>query len=137
MFGSFLPSLGCLAAIKSTQVEGADILMKSSGFRDRRVTGVTRSGRQTSHNQTSGQSPGRRTRRSAVAQDYLRDGDVTTAIVSVFAGLLLLTLAVANFRYNLVHSSRDRVGSVFRNCVIAVVNDNLFPIRGKASKFAL
>src|SRR5271165_111487 len=31
MFGSFLPSLGCLAAIKSTQVEGADIVMKSSG----------------------------------------------------------------------------------------------------------
>src|ERR1017187_5412167 len=30
MFGSFLPSLGCLAAIKSTQVEGADIVMKSS-----------------------------------------------------------------------------------------------------------
>src|ERR1017187_8256916 len=80
MFGSFLPSLGCLAAIKSTQVEGADIVMKSSGFRDRRVTGVTRSGRQTSHNVTSGQSPGRRTRRSAVAQDYLRDGDFTLPI---------------------------------------------------------
>ena len=31
MFGSFLPSLGCLAAIKSTQLEGADIVMKSSG----------------------------------------------------------------------------------------------------------
>src|SRR5271165_397028 len=31
MFGSFLPSLGCLAAIKSTQVEGADIVMKSRG----------------------------------------------------------------------------------------------------------
>jgi hypothetical protein len=31
MFGSFLPSLGCLAAIKSTQVEEADIVMKSSG----------------------------------------------------------------------------------------------------------
>jgi len=30
MFGSFLPSLGCLAAIESTQVEGADIVMKSS-----------------------------------------------------------------------------------------------------------
>src|SRR5271166_1626013 len=75
MFGSFLPSLGCMTAIKSTQVEGADIVMKSSGFRDRRVTGVTRSGRQ-----TSGQSPGRRTRRSAVAQDYLRDGDFTHAI---------------------------------------------------------
>src|SRR5664279_5775176 len=28
----------------------------------------------------SGQSPGRRTRRSAVAQDYLRDGDFSTAI---------------------------------------------------------
>jgi hypothetical protein len=54
MFGSFLPSLGCLAAIKSTQVEGADIVMKSSGFRNRRVTGVTRSGRQTSHKKTSG-----------------------------------------------------------------------------------
>jgi hypothetical protein len=52
MFGSFLPSLGCLAAIKSTQVEGADIVMKSSGLRDRRFTGVTRSGRQTSDNQT-------------------------------------------------------------------------------------
>jgi hypothetical protein len=49
-------------------------------FRDRRVTGVTRSGRQTSHNVTSGQSPGRRTRRSAVAQDYLRDGDFTPTI---------------------------------------------------------
>ena len=32
MFGSFLPSLGCLAAIKSTQVEGANIVMKSSGL---------------------------------------------------------------------------------------------------------
>ena|SRR5271165_4516694 len=31
MFGSFLPSLGCMTTIKSTQVEGADILMKSSG----------------------------------------------------------------------------------------------------------
>src|SRR5271165_5739234 len=31
MFGSFLPSLGCLAAIKSTQIEGADSVMKSSG----------------------------------------------------------------------------------------------------------
>ena len=31
MFGSFLPSLGCLAAIKSTHVEGADSVMKSSG----------------------------------------------------------------------------------------------------------
>jgi hypothetical protein len=30
MFGSFLPSLGCLAAIKSTHVEGADSVMKSS-----------------------------------------------------------------------------------------------------------
>ena len=48
---------------------------RPSGFRDRRVTGVTRSGRQTSHNQTSGQSPGRRARRSAVAQDHLRHGD--------------------------------------------------------------
>jgi hypothetical protein len=47
-----------------------------TGFRDRRVTGVTRSGRQTSHNVTSGQSSGRRPR-SAVAQDYLRNGDVT------------------------------------------------------------
>src|ERR1035438_1256251 len=74
MFGSFLPSLGCLAAIKSTQVEGADIVMKSSRFRDRRVTGVARSGRQTSHNQTSGQSLERRTCRSAAAQDYLLDG---------------------------------------------------------------
>src|SRR5271165_2904071 len=36
MFGSFLPSLGCLAAIKSTQVEGADIVMKSSRVRSRR-----------------------------------------------------------------------------------------------------
>src|ERR1035438_2501139 len=77
MFGSFLPSLGCLAAIKSTQVEGADSVMKSSGCRNRRVTGVARSGRQTSHNATSGQSSGRRPR-SAVAQDYLRNGDVTT-----------------------------------------------------------
>src|SRR5271165_294719 len=82
MFGSFLPSLGCLAAIKSTQVEGADIVMKSSGFRNRRVTGVTRAGRQTSHNVISGQSPARRTRRSAVAQDYLPHGDFTFAIRS-------------------------------------------------------
>jgi hypothetical protein len=34
----------------------------------------------TSQNRTSGQSPGRRTRRSAVAQDYLRDGGFTTVI---------------------------------------------------------
>src|SRR5664280_2562391 len=45
------------------------------GPRDRRVTVVTRSGQQTSHDATSGQSPGRRTRQSAVAQDYLRVGD--------------------------------------------------------------
>ena len=47
---------------------------RPSGLRDRRFTGVTRSGRQTSHNVTSAQSSGRRTRRSAVAQDCLRDG---------------------------------------------------------------
>ena len=51
--------------------------IRPGGFRDRRVTGVTRSGRQTSHNVTSGQSSGRRPR-SAVAQNYLRNGDVTT-----------------------------------------------------------
>jgi hypothetical protein len=44
---------------------------RQSGFRDRRVTGASRSGRQTSHKMTSGQSPGRRIRRSAVGQDYL------------------------------------------------------------------
>jgi len=38
------------------------------------------SARPTSPNQTSGQSPGKRTRRSAVAQDYLRDGDLPTSI---------------------------------------------------------
>ena len=53
--------------------------IRPSGFRNRRVTGVTRSGRQTSLNVTSGQSPVRRTRRSAVAQDYLRDGDLRPA----------------------------------------------------------
>src|SRR5664280_2414265 len=51
--------------------------IRPSGFRNRRVTGKTRSGRQTPHNVTSGQSSGRRPR-SAVAQDYLRNGDVTT-----------------------------------------------------------
>ena len=33
---------------------------------------------ETSYNKISGQSLGRRTRRSAVAQDYLRYGDVST-----------------------------------------------------------
>src|SRR5271165_3932683 len=46
MFGSFLPSLGCLAAIKSTQVEGADIVMKSNGVPEcpisLRISPVTR-----------------------------------------------------------------------------------------------
>jgi hypothetical protein len=111
--------------------------IRSSGFRDRRVTGVTRSGRQTSHNMTSRQSPGRRTRRSAVAQDYLRDGDFATAIVSGFVRLLLLTLAVAHLGHNLVHRTHDGLGSLFRNSVIAILNDNLFPIRGQASEFGL
>jgi len=53
--------------------------IRPSGFRNRRVTGVTRSGRHTSHNVTSGQPSGRRTRRSAVAQGYVLNGDVTLA----------------------------------------------------------
>jgi hypothetical protein len=31
IFGSFLPSLGLVGTTKSTQVEGADIVMKSWG----------------------------------------------------------------------------------------------------------
>jgi hypothetical protein len=33
IFGSFLPSLGLVGTTKSTQVEGADIVMKSCGIR--------------------------------------------------------------------------------------------------------
>jgi hypothetical protein len=33
IFGSFLPSLGLVGTTKSTQVEGADIVMKSSEIR--------------------------------------------------------------------------------------------------------
>jgi hypothetical protein len=48
-----------------------------------------------------------------------------------------LILAVANFRHNLVYRVRDRVGSLFRNPMIAILNDNLFTIRGKASQLGL
>lgn len=42
----------------------------------------------------------------------------------------LLILAVANFRHNLVYRVHDCVGSLLRNPMIAILNDNLFPIRG-------
>jgi hypothetical protein len=45
-------------------------------------------------------------------------------------GALLLILAAANFRDNLVYRVHDRIGSLFRNPMIAILNDNLFPIRG-------
>jgi hypothetical protein len=35
IFGSFLPSLGLVGTTKSTQVEGADIVMKSCGLPSR------------------------------------------------------------------------------------------------------
>jgi hypothetical protein len=70
-----LPRSRYLGSWPTTGQIGESPTTRPSGFRDRRVTGVTRSGRQTSHNQTSGQSPGRRARRSAVAQDHLRHGD--------------------------------------------------------------
>ena len=56
--------------------------------------------------------------------------DVTPTIASAFARALLLILAVANFRHNLVYRAHDRVGSLFRNPMLAILNDNLFPIRG-------
>ena len=56
---------------------------------------------------------------------------------SGFLRLLLLTLAVAHLGHNLVHRSHDGRGSLFRNSVIAILNDNLFPIRGQASEFGL
>ena len=52
-------------------------------------------------------------------------------------GLLLLTLAGAHIGHNLMNRTHDGLRSLFRNSMIAILNDNLFPIRGKASKFGL
>src|SRR5271157_1042043 len=52
-------------------------------------------------------------------------------------GALLLILAVAHLRHDLVHRTHNCLGSLFRNSMIAVLNDNLFPVRGQASEFGL
>jgi|SRR5271166_1148427 len=64
-------------------------------------------------------------------RDYVLHGDFTPAIASAFAQALLLILAVANFRHDLVDRAHDRIRSLFRNSMIAILNDNLFSIRRK------
>jgi len=66
-----------------------------------------------------------------------RNGDLSLTIAGAPLAGVLLTLAVTYLHHNVVHRCHDGLGSLFQDSMIAILNHNLFTIRGKASEFGL